>query len=200
MKLILACFLLVVVLVSACNPGNGPTGATVADVATDSCDDSNLCTQDSKVNGQCASKPIIPCCGNNICEADENCDKDCLSGVLIKDYRCDGKCERTDDIIKIRGDSSILFNIANEGKQDEKVRLGYGCTRLKGGSIVFENYGLKTRTSFEGKDEVILPAKSVVEYNVKFEGKPTIRTELTCSLQVEGKQSILEVFYVLLEP
>lgn len=43
------------------------------------CNDNNQCTADLVENGICTNKPIIPCCGNNICEARENknCPADC---------------------------------------------------------------------------------------------------------------------------
>ncbi len=41
------------------------------------CDDDDLCTDDIEENGVCANKPILPCCGNNVCEDQENCDADC---------------------------------------------------------------------------------------------------------------------------
>lgn len=41
------------------------------------CDDGNACTKDVMENGACSNKPIIPCCGNNICEEQEICAADC---------------------------------------------------------------------------------------------------------------------------
>ena len=41
------------------------------------CNDNNPCTSDIIKNGACAHTPIVPCCGNNICEPNENCDADC---------------------------------------------------------------------------------------------------------------------------
>ena len=44
------------------------------------CNDRNSCTNDVTENGICIHKAIIPCCGNNICEAGEdstNCPNDC---------------------------------------------------------------------------------------------------------------------------
>ncbi|MBW3001781.1 hypothetical protein KY338_01305 [Candidatus Woesearchaeota archaeon] len=45
-----------------------------------SCDDFNPCTADSCEKGLCVHTPIIPCCGNGICEEGENmvnCAEDC---------------------------------------------------------------------------------------------------------------------------
>ena len=43
------------------------------------CNDNNQCTRDFVENYQCAHKPIVPCCGNNICEYNEEgtCFMDC---------------------------------------------------------------------------------------------------------------------------
>ncbi|MBI1935733.1 hypothetical protein HYS31_04810 [Candidatus Woesearchaeota archaeon] len=41
------------------------------------CNDNDSCTNDLLENGLCINKPIIPCCGNSICETDEKCDEDC---------------------------------------------------------------------------------------------------------------------------
>ncbi|MEK6946938.1 MAG: hypothetical protein AABX32_05005 [Nanoarchaeota archaeon] len=49
------------------------------------CDDSNACTADAVENGKCANMPIIPCCGNSICENGEqgNCNADCTQQAEI---------------------------------------------------------------------------------------------------------------------
>jgi len=41
------------------------------------CDDNNPCTEDAAEGGQCTSKPIVPCCGDSICEEQESCADDC---------------------------------------------------------------------------------------------------------------------------
>lgn len=49
-----------------------------------SCDDLQFCTRDSCVNGQCVNEPIVPCCGNGVCEAGEtasSCAVDCAPQV-----------------------------------------------------------------------------------------------------------------------
>jgi hypothetical protein len=48
-----------------------------------SCDDLQFCTRDSCVNGQCVNEPIVPCCGNGVCEAGEEgvCSVDCSPQV-----------------------------------------------------------------------------------------------------------------------
>ncbi len=44
------------------------------------CDDLNFCTVDSCVNGVCVYSPVVPCCGNGVCESGESvssCVLDC---------------------------------------------------------------------------------------------------------------------------
>ena len=41
------------------------------------CNDNNPCTDDVLEDNICTSKPIVPCCGNNICEENEICTADC---------------------------------------------------------------------------------------------------------------------------
>ena len=42
------------------------------------CNDSNPCTEDKIEDGRCSNNPIAPCCGNKICEEqEENCAEDC---------------------------------------------------------------------------------------------------------------------------
>lgn len=43
------------------------------------CNDNNPCTNDFVEDEVCVNKPIVPCCGNNICEEQEqsSCDLDC---------------------------------------------------------------------------------------------------------------------------
>ncbi len=44
------------------------------------CEDFNFCTTDSCVSGVCVSSPVVPCCGNTVCEVGENvnnCQIDC---------------------------------------------------------------------------------------------------------------------------
>ena len=41
------------------------------------CSDNNACTEDIEADGKCSYKKIVPCCGNIICEENENCASDC---------------------------------------------------------------------------------------------------------------------------
>ena|GEM_PF-1428057 len=62
------------------------TEETPAEVeCPESCDDFNPCTEDSCENGICRHAPILPCCGNGICEEGEtvvNCPEDCAKQKL----------------------------------------------------------------------------------------------------------------------
>ncbi|MBI2656129.1 hypothetical protein HYX03_00130 [Candidatus Woesearchaeota archaeon] len=46
------------------------------------CNDNNPCTNDVIENNACINKPIVPCCGNNVCEEQENCAADCKKPEL----------------------------------------------------------------------------------------------------------------------
>ncbi len=73
-----------------CGDGNACNGVETCDLALGcqagtplDCDDSNACTLDVCINGDCVNDPIIPCCGNDICESEfgenfGNCPEDCL--------------------------------------------------------------------------------------------------------------------------
>ena len=48
------------------------------------CNDNDQCTKDAVENGKCTNTPILPCCGNNVCEGGEqnNCDADCKEIIV----------------------------------------------------------------------------------------------------------------------
>lgn len=46
------------------------------------CDDNNHCTIDVVENNICVNKPITPCCGNNVCEENEESCADCKKTSL----------------------------------------------------------------------------------------------------------------------
>lgn len=189
----------------------GMTGGSVIDLKLD-CDDGNACTDDKDFgNGTCEHNFIKNCCGNQICEKgecgniknDEVCNKDCdscIENVFVVDFKCDGECDNG-DIIKIKGDSSLLFDIANKDSKANDVKVSYSCTRLKGGAMIFDSYGIKSKGSFLRDDKLNIPASSIVEYSVKLSGRPTIRTELNCNLILEmDDKTSPEQFYLILEP
>ncbi len=62
-----------------CGPCENPVPLT--------CDDKNPCTQDEQVRGSCRSIPILPCCGNTVCEPNEQqlCTEDC-SSQTVRDF------------------------------------------------------------------------------------------------------------------
>jgi len=44
------------------------------------CNDFNICTEDTCVNGKCEFKKVVPCCGDGVCErgeTDSSCAEDC---------------------------------------------------------------------------------------------------------------------------
>jgi hypothetical protein len=47
------------------------------DISCGDCDDNNPCTEDKCANGQCVHTAIAPCCGNGICENNEESCADC---------------------------------------------------------------------------------------------------------------------------
>jgi hypothetical protein len=59
-----------------------------------SCDDLQFCTRDSCVNGVCVNEPIVPCCGNGVCEVGEtasSCAVDCAPQVSPQSVIDDAK-------------------------------------------------------------------------------------------------------------
>ncbi len=211
-KLILfSMFLILVLLISACNGGNGLTGATVVNL--DKCDDNNKCTNDflNSTSNQCEHVNKVTCCGNGECEigecenlkdnniCTEDCTK-CINNIFTTNYRCEGDCEYT-DVFKIKGNSSISFDIVNKNNENKQVKVSYECKRLEGGFMVFDSYGIKTSSSFSKDDIVNVPTQSMSEYKIQFSGKPKVRTELKCDLYLENNdQNTDEVFYLMLEP
>ncbi|MDP7180002.1 MAG: hypothetical protein QF824_01920, partial [Candidatus Woesearchaeota archaeon] len=50
------------------------------------CDDNDVCTRDSIVEGRCAYDVISPCCGDDVCEGSEDfnsCSSDCEETVVV---------------------------------------------------------------------------------------------------------------------
>ena len=45
------------------------------------CNDNNPCTDDKSEDGKCINNPIVPCCGNGICEEKESCASDCKESI-----------------------------------------------------------------------------------------------------------------------
>ncbi|RLE44802.1 hypothetical protein DRJ22_05435 [Candidatus Woesearchaeota archaeon] len=63
------------------------------------CDDYNACTTDWCEEGKCEHEPIIPCCGNKICEQEENednCPIDCKKKKTIPKHN--KKIQKTADL------------------------------------------------------------------------------------------------------
>ncbi len=45
------------------------------------CNDNDICTNDAFDNGKCLNVPIVPCCGNYVCEEQESCASDCQDDI-----------------------------------------------------------------------------------------------------------------------
>ncbi len=108
------------------------------------CDDYNQCTNDAIENEACVNSPIVPCCGNGICEQgeQENCNADCKKiGSFVP------ATETLDDIKEIaRSDPAKALQqcsrievpdlkdtcFANIG---EVQRNKYYCTQVSGAKI-----------------------------------------------------------------
>ncbi len=57
---------------------------TLPENKTIACNDYEKCTEDILSEGRCIFKPITPCCGNSICEEDEECTRDCKTNDNIQ--------------------------------------------------------------------------------------------------------------------
>ncbi len=193
----------IAIVATACSDNAKTTGAATVEINL-KCDDKNECTEDSydESLGICLYKFKSNCCGNNICEPRESCSKDCSAMVGVEDYKCEGSCSIGNGVIKIKGDTKVIFNVVNNGNRDVLLNAHYECSRIRGGFIPFENYGLKVRGYFVGGGgSVKLGANSNFDYIIEFSGKPTIKTELGCNLYLDSQNSLLsEVFYIILEP
>ncbi len=65
------------------------------------CNDNDPCTDGILKNGICANEPIIPCCGNNVCEAGEQgCALDCPVEEPPKDVTPIGTIDEIREIAK----------------------------------------------------------------------------------------------------
>lgn len=80
------------------------------------CNDNNQCTYDFVENGKCINRPLSSCCGNNICEENEqqSCSKDCKSQIsdLPSDENLDKIREtaKTDPVKALDECSKIQFS------------------------------------------------------------------------------------------
>ena len=69
-----------------CNACTITPPTTPVDPST-KCDDYDICTRDSFQGGNCVFTPIVPCCGNMVCEDGEtksNCNNDCKTGLVTE--------------------------------------------------------------------------------------------------------------------
>ncbi len=78
------------------------------------CDDSDACSKDECRDGECISTPIVPCCGNGVCESEESpgvCAQDCKPVQIIR---------TSDDVLK---DAKSLA-------ESQPDRAAYLCTGM----------------------------------------------------------------------
>lgn len=73
------------------------------------CDDSNPCTSDVIENGACTNKPIVPCCGNNACEENEqqNCPADCKKSEPIAEVPSPEIVEEIRELAKLNPSKAL---------------------------------------------------------------------------------------------
>lgn len=106
------------------------------------CDDLNFCTSDSCVQGSCVYSPVVPCCGNAVCESGENCPIDCsarpvnpddvrasarelaVSDVSSAKSACDGLVQRVfvdaclSDVAEVSGSKDICKDVVDADVRD----------------------------------------------------------------------------------
>ncbi|MBD3304700.1 hypothetical protein GF343_06185 [Candidatus Woesearchaeota archaeon] len=159
-------------------------------VCPESCDDFNPCTADSCEKGLCVHKPIIPCCGNGICEEGEsalNCAEDCSKSTktpqeLIQQANTVAKTEpeaaamlcnkliRQNDIdlcfsevAKTSGKSIICENIQTQDSKDSC----YMEFAIDGDyavcSKILNNYLSKSCNSLKRSSAMLAQAKGLAE-------------------------------------
>jgi len=62
------------------------------------CGDNDPCTEDIEEGGECINKPIVPCCGNNICEEQER--ETCIDDCKEKTAQAEPTLEEIKEISK----------------------------------------------------------------------------------------------------
>jgi len=95
-----------------------------------SCNDYDLCTEDTCADGKCDNKPIFPCCGNFICEGNEN-EKNCAADCDVlqeKDVVLMTRMEILDKAKQLLKSSAkeagdFCFSVPDMSKEDECFRI-----------------------------------------------------------------------------
>jgi hypothetical protein len=67
------------------NDINNDNNKSISEDICKDCDDNNPCTEDFCIEGNCINKEIFPCCGNSICEGEEDkdsCPTDCAEKTI----------------------------------------------------------------------------------------------------------------------
>ena len=81
------------------------TGTSSTKTQITDCNDNNPCTNDAIENNACVSKPIVPCCGNSICE--ENEDKNCAADCKQVSSSGTGSLEDIKELAKSNPDKAL---------------------------------------------------------------------------------------------
>jgi len=88
------------------------------------CDDSNSCTSDAQVDGQCIFTPLSPCCGDGRCESGEVCAADCgASGTVWEKLDIIKETAKTDPAGASAGCVSFANNLHKDKCYDEIARV-----------------------------------------------------------------------------
>ena len=61
-----------------------PVAEVIEKSCPDSCEDDNACTEDvcsDETNFECVHTEIVPCCGDGVCDEEEECEEDCKTEI-----------------------------------------------------------------------------------------------------------------------
>ncbi|NIO23048.1 MAG: PGF-pre-PGF domain-containing protein [Candidatus Aenigmarchaeota archaeon] len=142
-------------------------------LADSDCDDENLCTTDicSESSRTCSNEPVIPCCGDGLCESNEtysNCclDCSCPTGYICQNNNCIS--ERTEE----PGDGS--GTITPPGTEPEKPSIN--ITKKINEIVPGEMANITVENNETGVKEIYIevknPVKEIDVNIVKFPQKP----------------------------
>ena len=97
----------------------------IEDECEGGCDDFNICTRDMCIEGKCVHEPIIPCCGNKICEAGE--DETCIDCMFKEKPQPKVKPETADLAVK---ECEQIITIEERDNCLQKIAAEYGLSRI----------------------------------------------------------------------
>jgi len=199
-KYILPCFVILLFLLVACQQSKTNTQNT----QVQNCDDSNQCTNDIlSADGKCSYTGIKPCCGNNVTSCINDCGA-CEADVKIYDTGCVGECTVAVDSFRIKGDSTISFDVENLGEDSALLNSDLVCSRQGySGKANTGYYGFTSSSSFENaQNSMLVNGKSKVKYNFALTGKTSTTGNLECNLYLKsssGLSSFVKQFFVRFE-